>query len=65
MPPATSLRLRCGDIAGTCDFVVHGKTEEEIFLRIREHINTFHGLTGLSKFINEEFRKFIREENLA
>lgn len=65
MPLSTSLRLRCGDIAGKCDFVVHGETEEEIFLKFREHIKTFHGLIGLSKMINDEFRKFIREEDPA
>ena len=65
MPPSTSLRLRCGDISGKCDFVVHGETEEEIFLKIREHIKTFHGLIGFSKIINDEFRKFIREDNSA
>ena len=62
MPHITSLRLRCGDIAGKCDFVAHGETEEEIILKIKEHIETAHGIVGFSKIINDEFRKFIREE---
>jgi predicted small metal-binding protein len=57
--------LRCGDIAGKCDFVVHCETEEEIFLKIGEHIKTSHGLIVNSKIINDEIRKSIREENLA
>lgn len=56
------LALRCGDIAGKCDFKVSGETEEEIFLKIKEHIETFHGIIGFSRIINEEFRKFIYEE---
>jgi hypothetical protein len=42
--------------------VAHGKTEEEILLIIEEHIIIFHGIIGFAKIINEEFRKFIREE---
>ncbi|MCL5884715.1 MAG: DUF1059 domain-containing protein [Deltaproteobacteria bacterium] len=56
------LALRCGDIAGKCDFKVYGETEEVIFLKIKEHMETFHGIIGFSKIINEEFRKFIRQE---
>jgi len=59
------LILRCGDIAGKCDIVVSGETEEEIFLKIRDHMKTFHGLIGFSKIINDEFRKFIHEGNSA
>jgi len=51
--------LRCGDIAGKCDFVASGETEEEIFLKIKEHIEIFHGIIGFSKIIGEEFRKYI------
>ena len=65
MPQLTSLRLRCGDMCGNCDFVVHGETEEEVILVFKEHIKTTHGLMGLSKIITEEFRKFIREDNSA
>jgi len=59
---AVGLTLRCGEICGICDFVAHGETEEEIFLKMREHIKTTHGLVGYSKFINDEFRKFIHED---
>jgi len=56
------LSLRCGDIVGECDFEVHGETEEEILLEIEKHIATIHGLYGITKIINEELRKFIRDE---
>ena len=56
------LTLRCGEIAGICDFVAHGATEEEVILRIKEHIKASHGLFGFSKIINDEFRKFIHED---
>jgi predicted small metal-binding protein len=57
--------LRCGDIAGECDFEAHGKTEEEVLLEIGEHIKIFHGLMDIPKNIQERFRKFIREEVLT
>jgi predicted small metal-binding protein len=57
-----SLSLRCGDIAGNCDFVAHGETEEEVLQKIKEHIKTFHGIFGLSNLINEVFRKLICED---
>ena len=59
----THLRLRCGDIAGKCDCVVHGETEEEIFLIFGKHLKTVHGIDVCSKFFYDEFRKFILGDN--
>lgn len=59
------LAIRCGDICGTCDFVAHGETEEEIILKLVEHIKVVHGLIGIDKIVKEKFRKFICEENPA
>jgi predicted small metal-binding protein len=57
--------LHCGDIAGKCDFVIEGETEEDVLEKFKEHIKTIHGIYGLSIGIINEFMKCIREENPA
>ena len=57
--------LRCGDIAGGCGFVVHGETEEEILLKIDEHVESIHYFKSISKIMNEKIQKIIRKENPA
>jgi predicted small metal-binding protein len=59
------LTLRCGDIGGKCEFIVHGETEEEILLKIDEHVESIHGFKGISKIMNEKIRKVIHKENPA
>lgn len=54
--------LHCCDIGAKCDFVAHGETEEEVLRGIEVHVETFHGIIGFTKIINEQFRKFIRED---
>ena len=55
----------CDDISRKCEFKVYGETEEEVLLKFEEHIKTFHGISGLSIDIIDQFIRFIREEKPA
>lgn len=55
----------CDDISRKCEFKVYGETEEEVLLKFEEHIKTFHGISGLTMGIINQFMKFICEEKPA
>lgn len=60
-----SLTLRCRDAGADCDFVVRGKTEEELFHNALEHGKAFHGMKEIPKDFQEKMRSLIREEKAA
>jgi|OpeIllAssembly_1097287.scaffolds.fasta_scaffold468258_1 predicted small metal-binding protein len=57
--------LSCDDISRKCEFKVYGETKEEVLLDFEEHIKTFHGISGLSINVINQFLKFVREEKPA
>jgi predicted small metal-binding protein len=52
--------LRCRDIGADCDYVVRGKTDEEIFTKAAEHAMTAHGMKGIPPELMEKAREAIR-----
>ena len=52
--------LRCRDVGADCDYVVRGKTEEEIFRKASEHAMTAHGMKEISSELMEKARAAIR-----
>jgi AhpD family alkylhydroperoxidase len=52
--------LRCRDVGADCDFVIRGKTEEEIFSKATEHAITAHGMKEISSELAEKARLAIR-----
>lgn len=51
--------LRCSDIGESCDFVIRGKSEEEILRKAKEHARTEHGEEELSEEMMEKVREAI------
>jgi AhpD family alkylhydroperoxidase len=54
--------LRCRDIGIDCDYVMRGKTEEEIFRKASQHAKTVHNMKEIPKELMEKVRAAIRSE---
>ncbi len=52
--------LRCRDIGADCDYVVRGRTEEEIFGKAAEHAMSVHGMKEIPPELKEKARAVIR-----
>jgi len=52
--------LRCRDIGADCDYVVRGRTEEEIFRKAAEHAMTAHDMKEIPQELKEKARAVIR-----
>jgi AhpD family alkylhydroperoxidase len=52
--------LRCRDVGADCDYVVRGKTEEEIFRKAAEHATIAHGMNEITPELMEKARAAIR-----
>ena len=52
--------LRCRDVGADCDYVMRGKTEEEIFKKASEHAKTVHNMKEMPKELIEKARAAIR-----
>jgi len=52
--------LRCRDVGVDCDYVMRGKTEEEIFTKASEHAKTVHKMKEIPKELMEKARAAIR-----
>ena len=57
--------IRCRDAGVDCDFVVRGETEEELFRNALEHGKAFHGMTEITKDLQEKMRTLSQEEKAA
>ncbi len=55
--------LRCRDVGVDCDFVACGKTEEEIFLKAKEHGKSDHNMSEIPKDTLDKARRAIRDED--
>lgn len=52
--------LRCRDVGVDCDYVVRGKTDEEIFRKAADHAMTAHGMKEIPPELVEKTRAAIR-----
>jgi len=48
--------LRCRDVGADCDYVVRGKTEEEIFRKAMEHARSAHDMSEFTPELIEKAR---------
>ncbi len=53
--------LRCKDSGAACDFVVRGKTEEEVMKLAAEHARKDHNMRDIPKEMVSKMRSLIRE----
>jgi AhpD family alkylhydroperoxidase len=51
--------LRCRDVGTECDYVIRGRTEEEIFSKAAEHARMFHNMAEISPELMEKARAAI------
>jgi AhpD family alkylhydroperoxidase len=51
--------LRCRDVGVDCDYVVYGKTEEEIFRKAAEHARSAHDMGEITPELVEKARAAI------
>jgi len=55
--------LRCRDVGADCDFVIHAKTEEEIFNKASDHAKKVHHMNEVPNELMEKVRAAIYEED--
>jgi predicted small metal-binding protein len=55
--------LRCRDVGVDCDFVIHAKTEEEIFNKASDHAKKVHHMNKVPNELMEKARAVIYEED--
>ena len=51
--------LRCRDVGADCDYVIRGKTEEEIFSKAADHAKRVHNMKEIPKELMEKARAAI------
>ena len=49
------------DVGLNCDFTTCGKTEEEVLIKVGQHVLAIHGSSGFSKEFYNKARSAIRE----
>jgi predicted small metal-binding protein len=54
-------RLSCKDVGSDCDFVICGKTEDEIFDQAKEHARKQHNMSELTQELKKKARSAIRD----
>ena len=54
--------LRCKDLGVDCDFVVRGKTEEEVLKKAAEHAKKDHDIDEVTEEYLATWRKAVRDE---
>ena len=54
-------RLSCRDVGADCDYFACGKTEEELFGKVKEHARTAHNMNEIPKDLYDKARSAIRE----
>jgi predicted small metal-binding protein len=53
--------LSCKDVGSDCDFVVCGKTEDEIFEKVKQHAKDVHNMGEIPKEFYDKARSVIRD----
>jgi predicted small metal-binding protein len=54
--------LKCNDLGNSCNYVVKGRTEEEIFRGITDHVRSSHGMKEVPGNFKEKVSLSIRLE---
>jgi predicted small metal-binding protein len=54
-------KLSCRDMGLDCDFLICGRTEEEVLLKADEHAKAVHQLQGFSQEQYDKARAALRE----
>lgn len=54
--------VNCRDVGVDCDFVAHGKTEQEVLQQCAEHARTAHGMSEIPAELATKVRAAIRDE---
>ncbi len=54
-------KLSCKDIDRNCEYVVCGRTEEEVLRKVGEHTQAIHGIRGFSKEFYDKAKAAIRD----
>jgi len=53
--------LSCKDVGSDCDFVICGKTEDEIFKKAGKHARKEHNMSELTQEFRDKARSLIRD----
>ena len=53
--------LSCKDVGADCDFVACGKTEGEIFEKVKQHAKDVHNMSEIPKDFYNKARSAIRD----
>jgi predicted small metal-binding protein len=59
------LRVSCRDVGVDCDYVAHGRTEEELFKNAAEHGKSAHNMDRIPPEIVEKVRSAIHHQSKA
>jgi predicted small metal-binding protein len=54
--------LKCKDVGLDCDFVAHGRTEDEVLKKAAEHARKDHGIKRVTKDYIKSWQKLIHNE---
>lgn len=57
--------IRCKDVGENCDYVVQGKSEDEVYNRVLKHLKEVHGMKKLPADRNRALIRLIREDKAA
>ncbi len=58
------LQVRCRDVGVDCDYVAHGRTEEELFKNAAEHGKSAHNMEQIPPEIVEKVRSAIHKSKV-
>ncbi len=59
------LEVRCRDVGADCDYVAHGRTEEELFKNAAEHGKSAHNMECIPPEVMEKVRAAIHYKSKA
>ncbi len=59
------LQVTCRDVGVDCDYVAHGRTEEQLFKNAAEHGRSVHGMEQIPPEIVKKVRAAIRSKSKA
>ncbi len=59
------LQVSCRDVGVDCDYVAHGRTEEELFKNAAEHGKSAHNMEQIPPEIMEKVRSAIHHKSKA
>lgn len=54
--------LHCSDVISGCDFVTHGVNENEILMRVTQHVRTAHNIAWMTPDLFKRVLEAIRDD---